>query len=88
MPARRKTVLVIDANDEGRERLSQTLRRDFRVVRAASAESGLALMEKEEVDVLVADVQQLALGGIDLLQIVKENFPLVEIIMTLSLIHI
>src|SRR5690242_2891899 len=82
MPARRKTVLVIDANDESRERLSHTLRRDFRVIRAASAEAGLALIDKEEVDVLVADVQQPGLGGIDLLQIVRENFPLVEIVMT------
>ena len=82
MAAGRKTVLVIDSNDDARERLSQTLRRDYRVIRAASAEAGLALMDREEVDVLVADVQQPALGGIDLLQIVRENFPLVEIIMT------
>jgi DNA-binding NtrC family response regulator len=82
MSAARKTVLVIDAHDDARERLSQTLRRDFRVIRASSAEAGLALMDREEVDVLVADVQQPALGGIDLLQIVRENFPLVEIVMT------
>ena len=82
MAAGRKTVLVIDAQDEARERLSQTLRRDYRVIRAASAEAGLALMDKEDVDVLVADVAQPGLGGIDLLQIVRENFPLVEIIMT------
>src|SRR5689334_3549519 len=82
MAARRKTVLVIDANEESRERLSQTLRRDYRVIRAASVESGLAVMDKDEVDVLVADMQQPGLGGIALLQIVRENFPLVEIIMT------
>jgi DNA-binding NtrC family response regulator len=82
MAARRKTVLVIDAQDEARERLSQTLRRDYRVIRASSAEAGLSLMDREEVDVLVADVQQPSIGGIDLLQIVRENFPLVEIIMT------
>ncbi len=82
MSARRKTVLVIDAHDEARERLAQTLRRDYRVIRAASAEAGLALMEREDVDVLLADVQQPGLGGLDLLQIVRENFPLVEIIMT------
>ena len=58
MSARRKTVLVIDAHDEARERLAQTLRRDYRVIRAASAEAGLALMDREDVDVLVADVQQ------------------------------
>ena len=82
MSARRKTVLVIDANEEARERLSQTLRRDYRVIRASSAESGLALMDKEDVDVLVADVNQPGLSGLDLLQIVRENFPLIELIMT------
>jgi DNA-binding NtrC family response regulator len=81
MAARRKTVLIIDANDEARERLSHTLRRDFRVIRAVSAEAGLGLMDREDVDVLIADVEQPGLGGIDLLQIVRENFPLVEIIM-------
>jgi DNA-binding NtrC family response regulator len=82
MSARRKTVLVIDAHDEARERLSQTLRRDYRVIRATSAESGLALMDREEVDVLVADIDLPALGGLDLLQVVRENFPLIEVIMT------
>ena len=82
MSARRKTVLVIDAHDEARERLAQTLRRDYRVIRAASAEAGLALMDREDVDVLLADVLQPGLGGLDLLQIVRENFPLVEVIMT------
>src|SRR5688500_7344819 len=82
MPPVRKTVLVVDAQDDARERISQTLRRDYRVIRAASAEAGLALMDREDVDVLVADVQQPGLGGLDLLQVVRENFPLVEIIMT------
>ncbi len=82
MPASRKTVLVIDAHDQSRERLAQTLRRDFRVIRASSAEAGLALMDREDVDVVVADMQQHGLAGLDLLQIVRENFPLVQIIMT------
>jgi len=82
MAVGRKTVLVVDPDDAARERLAQVLRRDYRVIRAASAEAGLALMDREDVDVLVADVRQPSLGGIDLLQIVRENFPLVEIIMT------
>ena len=82
MSARRKTVLVIDAQDEARERLSQTLRRDYRVVRATSGEAGLALMDREDVDVLVTDVRLPGLGGLDLLQVVRENFPQVEVIMT------
>jgi two-component system response regulator AtoC len=81
MSARRKTVLVIDANDESRDHVSQTLRRDYRVVRASSAEAGLALMDREDVEVLVTDVTLPGLGGLDLLQVVRENFPLVEVIM-------
>ena len=82
MSARRKTVLIIDAQDDARERVSQTLRRDYRVVRAPSAESGLALMDKEDVDVIVTDVALPGIGGLDLLKIVRENFPLTEVIMT------
>ena len=85
MAARRKTVLVVDTHEPSRDRLTQTLRRDYRVIRASSAESGLALMDKEDVDVLIADVQQPGLSGIDLLQIVRENFPFVEIIMISAL---
>ena len=82
MSARRKTVLVIDAQDESRDRLSQTFRRDYRVVRATSAEAGLALMDREDVDVLVTDIHLPGLGGLELLQVVRENFPQVEVIMT------
>ncbi len=82
MSVRRKTVLIIDAQDGARERWSQTLRRDYRVVRAASGEAGLALIDKEDVDVIVADVALPGIGGLDLLKIVRENFPLTEVIMT------
>jgi DNA-binding NtrC family response regulator len=82
MSARRKTVLIIDAQDESRERVAQTLKRDYRVVRAGSAEAGLGLMDREDVDILLTDVDLPGLGGLDLLQIVRENFPLVEVIAT------
>jgi DNA-binding NtrC family response regulator len=78
----RKTVLVIDANDDARERLSQILRRDYRVVRAASAEAALGVMEREDVDVIVANARLPGISGLDLLRIVHENFPLAEVIMT------
>src|SRR5688500_14892249 len=82
MPPGRKTVLVIDAHDDARERRAQTLQRDFKVIRAASAAAGPALMAREVGDVLVAAVLQPAPGGLDLLQVVRESFPLVAIIMT------
>jgi DNA-binding NtrC family response regulator len=77
---RRKTVLVIDANDSARERLATPLRRENRVVRAASGESALAVMEREEIDIVVADSQLPGISAFELLRIVRENYPLVETI--------
>jgi DNA-binding NtrC family response regulator len=77
---RRKTVLVIDADDHARERLATPLRRENRVLRAASAESALGLMEREEVDIVVADSELPGITAFELLRIIRENYPLVETI--------
>ncbi|MGQ0733599.1 MAG: sigma-54-dependent transcriptional regulator [Acidobacteriota bacterium] len=81
MSVRRKTVLVVDATEESRERISTALRRDYRVLRAASGESALALMERDEIDLLLADVMLPGLSGFDLLRIVRANYPFVEMLM-------
>ena len=47
MSARRKTVLSSTPPKHTRERLATPLKRDYRVLRAASGESALALMERE-----------------------------------------
>jgi two-component system response regulator AtoC len=82
MSTRRKTVLIVDAQDEARDRFSVPLRRDYRVLRAASAEAALTLMDREDVDILVADQVLPGISGLDMLQIVRENFPLAEVIMS------
>lgn len=55
IPPARKTVMVVDSDESSRERLSQILRRDHRVLRAGSAEAGLGLIGKDGVDVVLAD---------------------------------
>ena len=81
MSVRRKTVLVIDADDHDRERLAVPLRREYRVLRAASGEAALPLMEREDVDIVVADAKLSGLSALELLHIVRENYPLVESIL-------
>jgi DNA-binding NtrC family response regulator len=81
MNARRKTVLVIDPVEGTRERLATPLKRDYRLLRAASGESALALMEGEEVDLLIADVDLPGISGFDLLRVVRANYPLSETVM-------
>ncbi len=81
MSVRRKTVMVVDALGDSRERLATPLKRDYKVLRAASGESALALMEREEVDLLISDLQLPGVTGLELLQIVRANYPLAESIL-------
>jgi DNA-binding NtrC family response regulator len=84
MSVRRKTVLVIDADDGARERLATPLRRDHRVLRASSGEAALGLMASEEVDIVVADAALPGISAFELLRIVRENYPLAESILVAS----
>ncbi len=84
MSDRRKNVLIVDASEDTRERLATPLKRDYRVVRAASAEGALAAMERDEIDLLVTDVDLPGLTGFELLQVVKVNYPLTESIFVAS----
>src|SRR5213078_3651859 len=55
-------------------------RRDFRVLRAGTGEAALALMDKEEVDLMLLDVRLPGISGFEVLKITKENYPYIEII--------
>jgi DNA-binding NtrC family response regulator len=81
MSVRRKTVLVVDSGEDARERIATPLKRDYRLLRASSGEAALALMEREDVDVVIADVALPGVTGFELLRIVRANYPLVESIL-------
>jgi DNA-binding NtrC family response regulator len=74
-------VLVIDEDESARESLLEALRRDYRVMRAASGEAGLALLMREEVDAVLLDVRQPGISGFEVLRILRENYPACEVIM-------
>jgi len=81
MSVRRKTVLVVYAADETRERLATPLKRDYRVLRAASGEMALSLMERDVVDLVIAERTLAGITGLELLRIVRANYPLAEVIL-------
>jgi two-component system, NtrC family, response regulator HydG len=81
MNARRKTVLVVDPLEDARDRLAAPLKRDYRVLRAASGEAALSVMQAEDVDLVIADVDLPGLTGLDFLRVVRANYPLTETIM-------
>jgi DNA-binding NtrC family response regulator len=80
MSDRRKTLLVVDGDEEVREALTAALRRDYRVLKAATGEAALQVMQKEDVDLMLLEVHLRGINGFDVLKITKENFPRVEVI--------
>jgi DNA-binding NtrC family response regulator len=82
MSSRPRTVLLIDQDDAWRESLAATLRADCRVLRAASGEAALALLTREDVDLLLVDLAQPGISAFETLRIVRENFELTEVIVT------
>ena len=80
MSERRKTVLVVDDDEGMRDTLTAVLRQDYRVLRVATGEAALQVMQKEDVDLVMLDVQLPGIGGLDVLRILKENYPYVEVI--------
>jgi DNA-binding NtrC family response regulator len=80
MAERRKTVLVVDDDEGMRDTLTAILRRGYRVLRAASGEAALQMMEKEDVDLMLLDVRLPGISGFEVLKITRENYPYVEVI--------
>src|SRR5204863_3428439 len=80
MPERRKTVLIVDDDEGMRETLSAVLRRDFRVLKVATGEAALQIMEKEDVALMMLDVRLPGINGFEVLKIVKENYSYIEVI--------
>ena len=82
MSDRRKTLLIVDDDEGMRESLTALLRRELRVLRAATGEAALQMMEKESVDLMILDAHLPGISGFEVLKIAKENYPNVEVIAT------
>ena len=80
MAERGKTILVVDDDEGMRDTLTATLKRDYRVLRAATGEAALQVMEKEDIDLMLLDVRLPGINGFEVLRITKENYPYVEVI--------
>jgi DNA-binding NtrC family response regulator len=80
MSDRRKTLLIVDSDEAMRDSLTGLLRPDLRVLRAGTGEGALQIMEKEDVDLMILDAQLPGISGFEVLKIVKENYPYVEVV--------
>ena len=83
-----KTILIVDDDEGMRDTLNAILRRDYRVLRAATGEAALAILNREDVDLMLLDVRLPGIDGFDVLRIVKENYSLIEVIMISAITEI
>jgi DNA-binding NtrC family response regulator len=81
MTVKAKTVLIVDDDEGMRDTLTAILKRDYRVLRVASGESALPVLNKEDIDLVLLDVRLPGISGFEVLRIIKENYSLVEVIM-------
>jgi DNA-binding NtrC family response regulator len=75
-----KTVLIVDDDEGMRDTLTAILKRDYRVLRVASGEAALPILNKDDVDMVLLDVRLPGISGFEVLRILKENYSLVEVI--------
>jgi len=76
------TILIIDDEEKLRSLLKRIISlEDFRVLEAGTLKAALRLLEKEAVDVALCDVKLPDGNGVAFTKIIKEKFPVVEVIL-------
>ena len=68
-------ILVVDDEVAIRESLELTLGADYRVFTAANGEQGLAILEREDVALVIADQVMPGMNGVEFLEKVIERRP-------------
>jgi two-component system response regulator AtoC len=88
MSSKPKTVLIVDDDEGMRDTLTAILKREYRVLRVASGEAALPILNREDVDLLLLDIRLPGISGFEVLRIVKENYSLVEVLMISAITEI
>jgi response regulator RpfG family c-di-GMP phosphodiesterase len=71
----KKCLLIIDDEPNVCDSVHDLLRREFRVLKAHSAEEGYRLMQEEEVHIVMSDQRMPQITGVELLAKVKSKYP-------------
>jgi len=75
------TILIIDDEVKLRGLLSRIISLEgFGVLEAGDASSGLKLLEREDVSVVISDVKLPDSNGVDLTKAIKDKYPSVEVV--------
>lgn len=75
VPTSRYCLLVVDDEPDVCDSVHDLLRREFRVLKADSAELGYRIMQQEEVHIVMTDQRMPDITGVQLLSKVKARHP-------------
>jgi response regulator RpfG family c-di-GMP phosphodiesterase len=74
-PSYKHCLLVVDDEPDVCDSVYDLLRREFRVLKATSAQEGYRLMQEEEVHIIMTDQRMPRITGVELLEKVKARNP-------------
>jgi len=74
-PPKKYCLLIVDDEPNVCDSVHDLLRREFRVLKAHSAEEGYRLMQEEEVHIIMSDQRMPQITGVELLTRVKSRYP-------------
>jgi len=74
-PTSKHCLLVVDDEADVCDSVHDLLRREFRVLRATSAQEGFRLMQEEEVHIIMTDQRMPRITGVELLERIKARNP-------------
>jgi response regulator RpfG family c-di-GMP phosphodiesterase len=75
MPTTRHCLLIVDDEPHVCDSVHDLLRREFRVLKANSAQEGCRIMQEEEVHIVMSDQRMPQISGVELLTKVKARYP-------------
>ncbi|MBN2274732.1 MAG: response regulator [Bacteroidales bacterium] len=75
MTGNKFNILYIDDEESNLRIFKNTFRRDFNIFLANSARSGIDILYKNKIDVLITDQRMPGMTGLDLLKKIHELFP-------------
>lgn len=75
-------ILIVDDEEDTRYLLSKILEKEgFNTLSVANGRQAFAILKKEEIDIILCDVNLAETNGLEVLEGLKEACPLVEVIM-------
>jgi response regulator RpfG family c-di-GMP phosphodiesterase len=74
-PNAKHCLLIVDDEPNVCDSVHDLLRREFRVLKAHSAQEGYRIMQEEEVHIVMSDQRMSQITGVELLAKVKSKYP-------------